>query len=151
MTGSQTRHAHARGPSLAQLERDAALSRVSRARRWVFAGAAALTAGFAALVASVAPGRTLHHATATGGAATPTVPAARGKTLSASASPQLPPLASPGELGLQSPGQAPQSAPSQQQSQSAPDPSQAAAQTAASQPEPAPAAPAPVPAVSGGS
>ena len=48
--------------------RDAAVARVSRTRRWVIAGAAALTAGFAALVSAVAPGRSVSSSKASGGA-----------------------------------------------------------------------------------
>lgn len=115
MTGNEHRSAARRRQSLAQLERDAALGRVGRARRWVFAGVAALTAAFAALVSAVAPGRTLSTRTH-GVGATTTRPLVVGST-------QMPPLASPSALGLQGPGQAPESDPSQApagQSQAAP-------------------------------
>ena len=141
MIGDEHRGTRRRSQSLAQLERDAALDRVSRTRRWVIAGAAALTAAFAALVSAIAPGHTLGaraEAQTAGGASAP----ARG-----AGSTQMPPLASPAALGLQAPGQAPQaaSAPSQQ---AAPDPTQQGApNTSQSVPAPAPA-PAPV---SGGS
>jgi hypothetical protein len=117
-----------RSKSLAQLERDAALSRVGRARRWLIVAAAALTAGLAALVSAIAPGRTL------GARAQVRVPVTNGSVRSASAT-QMPPLASPSTLGLRGPSVGPQAAPSQS------GPSQAA-------PAPASAAPAPV---SGGS
>lgn len=138
-----------RSPSLAALERDAALMRVSRARRWMIAGTAALSAGFAALVSSIAPGHTLKSKSSPGATATAsrTAAAAPVKTYN-----RMPPLASPGDLGLQGPRSAPQSAsqpgPSGgSSSQVTPDPSQSV------QPNPAQAAPqpAPAPAVSGGS
>jgi collagen type VII alpha len=88
-----------RDPSGAQRARDAALGRLSRARRWVFAGAAALTAGFAGLVAAVAPGRTVHSTT--------TPAPTTGRASSAKNPGQLPPRASPSQLGLQGPAQAP--------------------------------------------
>ena len=66
IVSSQTRHDWQRqrmttndNRSRAVLARDAALTRIRRTRRWVIAGAAALTAGFAALVSAVAPGRSL--------------------------------------------------------------------------------------------
>lgn len=132
-------------PSEAQLSRDAALLRIVRTRRFVIAGAAALTAGFAAVVASIAPGRTLHRT-----AATPT--ATRATASRATASLKMPPLASPGDLGLQGPTSVPsvpQSSvdPSQQQQQSVtPDPTQQVAPA-----QSAPAAPAAPAVVSGGS
>jgi hypothetical protein len=110
MTGSDPRRASERQPSHAQVERDAALWRLSRMRRWVFIGAAALTAGFAALVSAVAPGKTLHSSSST---ATPALsPAAGRPTLTASA--QFPPLAPASEL-LHAPDQAPLPAPAQSQ------------------------------------
>jgi hypothetical protein len=39
--------------------RDAALRRLSLTRRWIIAGAAALTAGLAALVSAILPGKSL--------------------------------------------------------------------------------------------
>ncbi len=76
------------------LERDAALARVGRVRRWVIAATAALTAGFASLVYAVTPGRSgvLTHTHRTAQAA----PALR-----------LPAPAGPGALGLQGPAQVP--------------------------------------------
>jgi hypothetical protein len=79
---------------LAALQRDAALTRLGRARRWLIAATAALTAGIAALVSAVTPGRS--------GAATH-VSSSRAVTSAL----QLPPAAGPGELGLQGPAQAP--------------------------------------------
>ncbi|MBV9004298.1 MAG: hypothetical protein JO181_06535 [Solirubrobacterales bacterium] len=112
---------------MAQLERDAAIERTRRTRRWVIAGSAALTAGLAGLVSAVAPGRSL-------GAGSH---AARSVSSSASAGPgsgsteaRMPPLANPSSLGLQGPVQTPQPAPSPSPgpsgpSQSSPGPSQA--------------------------
>ena len=92
--------------SRAVLARDAALARVSRTRRWIIAGAAALTAGIAGLVSAVAPGRTLASKSAvrTG--------ASTGASASSSAIPQLPPAAGAGSLGLEGSAQSPQSVPS---------------------------------------
>lgn len=143
-----------RNQSLAQLERDAALERVSRARRWVIAAAAALTAAFAALVSTVAPGRTL-------GARAQARTLGSTRTLAqVVTSTRMPPLASPGDLGLQGPSQAPQADSSQQVApnptqQVAPNPSQQVApdpsQQAASAPAPAPASGGSGAVVSGGS
>ncbi len=89
--------------SRAALARDAALARVGRTRRWVIVGAAALTAGFAALVSAAAPGRSLASKPAT---------RTEVSTGSSSAVPQLPPVASPSTLGLQGPTQPPKAVPS---------------------------------------
>jgi hypothetical protein len=79
------------------LQRDAALGRIARTRRWLIAGAAGLTAAFAALVSAVAPGHSLAARHASG-------------TESGSTSPdQLPPLANPSSLGLQGPSSPPES------------------------------------------
>jgi hypothetical protein len=141
-----------RSQSLAAMERDAALVRVTRVRRWLIAGAAALSAGFAALVSSVAPGHTLKSRSASSGPLT----AARTVT-PPKASTRMPPLASPSDLGLQGPSSAPQSAggsSDSSSSQAGPDPSQSgggASNPAAVAPAPQPA-PQPAPAVvSGGS
>ncbi len=88
------------GPSGAQLERDAALGRISRTRRWMIVGAAALSAALAAVVSSAAPGRTIGHKA---GTATSAAEAPR----ASSSTQQLPPLESPSQLGLQGPDQAP--------------------------------------------
>ncbi len=110
--------------------RDAALGRISRTRRWMLAGAAALTAGLAALASALLPGKSL-------GAKPTTVAATAARTGASRApvTPQLPSPASSAQLGLNAPGQAPQSAP-------APQPAPA--------PAPAQAAPQPAPAPSGG-
>ena len=104
---------------MAQLERDAALYRVSRLRRWAIGGAAALTAGFAALVWAIAPGHSLGAARSTGGHTVPDASHGHRTT-------QLPPLASPSQLGLQGPSSGPQSAPAPTQ-QAPPAPTQQAA------------------------
>jgi hypothetical protein len=81
----------------AALERDAALGRISRARRWLLAGAAALTAALAALASALLPGKSLGakpHSTATASR-----PAAHG---SDPLTPRLPPPAGPAALGLHS-------------------------------------------------
>jgi hypothetical protein len=167
VNGINHRDDERRSRSPAQLERDAALDRVGRTRRWAMAGAAGLTAAFAALVSVVAPGRTLAARTRGGGATE-----ARTATPSTSSA-QMPPLASPAQLGLQSPEQPPQAAAAPSQPSS--DPSQAGSGTAQapsgpsqtgsnpSQAAPTPSAgsdpsqaaptpaPAPAPAVSGGS
>jgi hypothetical protein len=136
-----------RSKSLAQLERDAAIARVSRARRWALLGAAVLTAGFAALVSAIAPGRSLGaKARATAYVAPRSAPRHAASHL------QMPPLASAGDLGLQGPSSAPQPAaapaptPAPQQSSPAPAPSAPSPAAAAPAPQPQPA-----PAVSGGS
>jgi hypothetical protein len=118
-----------RQQSDATLARDAALRRISRTRRWMLAGAAALTAGLAALASALLPGKsfgagTTHHAQATA-------------STSSSATPPLPAPADGAQLGLTASGQAPQSAPA---------PSAPAPQPQA----PAPQSAAPAPAASGG-
>jgi hypothetical protein len=105
--------------SRAALARDAALVRISRTRRWVIAGAAVLTAGFAALVSAVAPGRSLASKSQAGTDPATTSASTRGST-GRSSIPRMPPPANAGALGLQSPGQAPsadQSQPPADQSQ----------------------------------
>jgi hypothetical protein len=119
----------------AQLDRDAALVRLRRTRRWVLAGAAAVTAGIAALVSAVAPGRSLGAGAHSRGQA----PSLR----TSSTTPALPPPAGAAQLGLAGPGEAP--APVPDQSQGAPGSS---GSSAAPNPAPAPQQPA---AVSGGS
>ena len=130
--------------SRAALARDAALARISRTRRWVIAGAAVLTAGFAALVSAVAPGRSLASKSNAGTNPATTSASTRGSAGSTSI-PQMPPPANPGALGLQGPDQAPSSDQSQsnQSQPSQPQPSQP-------QPQSIPPAPSP-PVVSGGS
>ena len=158
MIGREHRMSTTDPRSRAILDRDAALARVRRTRRWVIAGTAALTAGFAALVAALTPGRSLASkspaatevASASGGSAT--------RVRSASSVPQLPPAANPDSLGLQGPSQPPQAAssPSQSQSQSAsPQPQSQSApsspqSSAPAQSTPPAAAPQPAPQPSGG-
>jgi hypothetical protein len=136
MIAAERRLSPRRSKSMAQLERDAALVRVSRLRRWTIGGAAALTAGFAAFVSAIAPGHSLGARRAASGES-----AARGAA-TAPRSARLPPLASPGQLGLQGPSSNPQPAPSP--TQSAPAPTQQAPPAPTQQ-----AAPAPAPAASG--
>jgi hypothetical protein len=119
--------------SRAALARDAALARVRRTRRWVILGAAGLTAGIAALVASVAPGRTLTAKSSSADTGTSTVASTGG----GSVVPSLPAPASASELGLQGPDQAPSPAP-QSPSQSAPQPSQPQSDPQPTQPQSAP-------------
>ncbi len=114
---------------LAALERDAAVARAGRVRRWAIAGTAALTAGFAALVAAIAPGKSL-------GAKHVSTPS-RTPTASSSPSSPMPPLESPSQLGLQGPDQAPQAAPAPS---AQPAPSQSAP-AAPAQSNPAPSSP----------
>jgi hypothetical protein len=142
----------------------------------MIAGAAALSAGFAALVSSLTPGHTLKPKSSSGGtlSASRTASTAPAKTYN-----RMPPLASPGDLGLRGPASAPQSssqgsggggggneappappappAPAgggpggSNSAQVTPDPTQSA-QSSPAQAAPAPAPqPAPAPAVSGGS
>jgi hypothetical protein len=132
-----------RSQSHAALERDAALGRVGRTKRWAILGAAGLTAGFAALVSSVAPGKTFKH----GGTAARSAAATRTRPRS-TGSAKMPPLASASQLGLQGPGAAPESDQAQSApAQTTPDP----AQVAPAQTTPAPVQEAPTPATSGGS
>jgi hypothetical protein len=127
MIPSDDRMTRGNDQSRAVLARDAALARVSRTRRWVIAGTAALTAGSAALVSVVAPGRSLASKQPAGAAAV-----AHSSSSSASAIPRLPPAANPSTLGLQGPDQPPQSIPSPPQESS---PAPSAPQSA---PQPAP-------------
>jgi hypothetical protein len=131
--------------SAAQVDRDAALIRVSRTRRLVLGAATALTAGIAALVSAVAPGKT--SASTAGHSVTSGAPGFRA---SAASSNRMPPLATPSELGLGA-GEAPRAAHSTTAPvQSVAPPAQAApaAQSAPAQVAPSPAAGA---VVSGGS
>lgn len=108
-----------RNQSMAALARDAALARLGRTRRWVIAGSAALTAGFAALVSAVAPGRTLTSKQKVSGQAT----ASSRSTHGAGAEiPSMPAPATAGDLGLQGPNEAPQPVPSQPQDPAQPSP-----------------------------
>ena len=146
MIGSKQRMTTNDNRSRAVRARDAALARVSRTRRWVIVGAAALAAGFAALVSAVAPGRSLasksaaqtEASTATGSSSSwrgASGSSSSGGASSASSVPQLPPAANPDSLGLQGPAQPPQSVPSSPQSSA---PAQSTPPAAAPQPAPAP-------------
>jgi hypothetical protein len=131
--------------SAAQLARDGAIRRIVLTRRFVIAAAAGLTAGIAAFVSAVAPGRTLGATNARYAAAYQQYLAERAHASTASST-KMPPLASPSALGLVA-GAAPQAAPAQPQAQ-APQ-----AQSVPVQPAPVqsvPVAPPPV-VVSGGS
>jgi hypothetical protein len=97
----EARQMTARTRSQAALNRDAALARIGRARRWVIVGAAGFTAGIAAFVSATAHGRTLHKGSAA------LVPVRSASSSSTAA--QMPPLASPTSLGLQGPVEDPQS------------------------------------------
>jgi hypothetical protein len=94
-----------RSQPLAQLERDAAIARISRTRRWLIGAAAGLTAGIVALISAVAPGRSFaaHSTAAASGSPRPV-----SSTASARASTKLPPLEGAQALGLGGPAQAPQ-------------------------------------------
>ena len=142
----------AREQPRAVIERDAALARIGRTRRWVLAGAAALTAGAAALVSVLAPGRSFGAKPAQASGVASVSPAAGSARATA---PQMPPLAAPGSLGLNAPSQAP-GVPSGSSAAPAPapapsDPSQSQGNAAQSQvpPQPGPASQPGV--VSGGS
>lgn len=136
--GAGRQEAGRQNGSLARLERDAALARVGRTRRWAIAGAAALSAGFTAVASAAVPGRTIRPQ----GAATALTPA------HAPASTRMPPLQSASALGLLAPSQAPQPAPDQSQAAPPqPAPEQSAPQAAPAQSQaPPPPAPAPAPA-----
>jgi hypothetical protein len=135
--------------SSAALARDAAIARVGRTRRWVIAATAALTAGSAALVSAVAPGRSLASKTSSQTeTATGAGKAASGANASSSAVPQLPPVANPSSLGLQGPSQPPQSVPNPSQTQTQTQPQ---TQTQSAPGPPQSSAPAPAPSSSSGS
>jgi hypothetical protein len=113
MADQHRMYARPDGPSRAALARDAALARVTRTRRWVIAGSAALTAGFAALVSAVAPGKSLASKSPSSKSS------ARASAQPSATSSQLPAMpapANPGDLGLQGPNQAPAPVPEQPQS-----------------------------------
>jgi hypothetical protein len=76
-------------------QREAALKRIGRARAWAVAGAGALTAAIALAFSSAVPGRTLGSKSA----------AHRDPRVVALT---MPPLATPGELGLRPPNSPPQ-------------------------------------------
>ena len=113
------------------LVRDAALIRISRTRRWTLAGAAALTAGLAALASALLPGKSF-------GAKSHTTPqtTSRPAPAGSSVAPPLPAPANPAQLGV---GGA---------TSSSPPPQPTAPPAPAVSPQPAQSAP---PVVSGGS
>lgn len=128
--------------------RDATLHRITLTRRWMIVGAAGLTAGLAALVSALLPGKSLGAKSSA-----PPVTTARANTASSPTSPPLPTPASAAQLGVgsavpqQQQSVAPPPAPPQPAPQSAPAPSAPATSA------PAPSAPtqsAPAPAPSGG-
>jgi hypothetical protein len=135
-----------RGPAKARAahDRDAALWRLSRTRRWVAGGAAVLTAAFAALVSTITPASKASASSQSLGTAS-----SAGSTSGSGSHPKMPPLASASSLGLQAQPSASQSTPDQS-AQSAPAQSAPAPTPAPSTVAPAPAASAPA-AVSGGS
>lgn len=123
--------------------RDAALHRISVTRRWMIVGAAGLTAGLAALVSALLPGKSLGAK-----ASSPTVTTASTNSASSPTSPPLPTPASAAQLGVGS------AVPQSQQSVAPPPaPPQPGPQSAPATSAPAPSAPtqsAPAPAASGG-
>ena len=100
-----------RKQSVAQLERNAALQRVSRTRRFVIGGTAALSAGIAALVSAIAPGHSLGAKTAvasgTGDSASASASAGPSTARASAARAKMPPLAKPSDLGLTGPPSGP--------------------------------------------
>jgi hypothetical protein len=135
MIGREQRMTTNDNRSRAVLARDAALARVRRTRRWVIAGAAALTAGFAALVSSVAPGRSLTSKSEVRAEASTGSSSARAGS---SAVPRLPPAANPNALGLGGSSQQPQTTPSQPQNSQPAQPTQPAPPASPPQSSPAP-------------
>lgn len=89
----------------APLRRDAALARVRRTRRWVVGTSAALTAGFAVLVAESAPG---HSATAASSESSSAQPVSITSSSSGSSSTSSSATSS-SDQGLSTPAQAPSS------------------------------------------
>ena len=107
MENSGPRH---RKQSVAQLERNAALQRVTRTRRFVIGGAAALSAGIAALVSAIAPGHSLGANKAAAGGTESS--SSNASTARASVTPKkMPPLAKPSDLGLSGPPSGPTPSP----------------------------------------
>jgi hypothetical protein len=130
--------------SAAQLKRDSAIRRVGLTRRVVIGAAGALTAGIAAFVSAVAPGRTLGAQTRNSAAyerAYKRYLAARARATAVRPE-RMPPLASPAQLGL-----AADSAPSEQQAA----PAESAPAAPPVQAAPVAVPPPPPVAVSGGS
>src|SRR5581483_8738448 len=129
--------------------RDAALLRISRTRRWALAGAAALTAGLAALASALLPGKSF-GAAAHSRAESTAISQHAATSGSSSVTPPMPAPANAAQLGVSSSGQpaqsvpAPQPTPAPQPAQSpAPAQSSAPAQSPAPAQSSAPAAPAP--------
>jgi hypothetical protein len=123
---------------MAALERDAALERIGRTRRWMLAGAAALTAALAGLASALVPGKSL--GAKTHAASVPTSAVTKAKA--SSGVPTLPPPAGAAALGLQGSEEGSGGGDSSGSSGSSDGSSQAA-------PQPAPA-PAPAPSGGGG-
>ena len=122
----------------AALARDAALARVGSARRLTILGAAGLSAGFAALVATSPPSKA-STASAKRTVAT-TTPRATTPSTRPGKAPALPPLSGGSQLGLAGPSQSPGSdnsgaSSAQSQAQAAPSP-QPQDQSAAAAPSP---------------
>jgi hypothetical protein len=92
----------------APLRRDAALARVRRTRRWVVGTSAALTAGFAVLVAESAPGHSATAASSQGSSAQP-VSVTSSSSGSSSSTSSSASATSSGDQGLSTPAQAPSS------------------------------------------
>jgi hypothetical protein len=109
MSSVENRRPRHRRQSAAQLQRDAALVRVSRTRRFVIGGAAALSAGIAALVSAVAPGHTLGAKTADAATSSGTSGSGSGSSTAhaSAAAKRMPPLAKPSDLGLAGPPSGP--------------------------------------------
>jgi len=93
----------------APLRRDAALARVRRTRRWVVGTSAALTAGFAVLVAESAPGHSATAASSQGSSAQPVSVTSSSSGSSSSSSTSSASATSSGDQGLSTPAQAPSS------------------------------------------
>jgi hypothetical protein len=96
------------------LVRDAALARISRTRRWMLAGAAALTAGLAALASALLPGKSF------GAGSRSTAQSTR--AIAANSPPPLPAPANAAQLGISSAGSEPAPVPQPQPSAPAPAP-----------------------------
>jgi len=107
MNSVEKRRSRHRGPSAAQLQRDAALVRVSRTRRFVIGGAAALSAAIAALVSAVAPGHSFGAKTAQAATSSRSESGSAPTAHASTAAKRMPPLAKPSALGLSGPPSGP--------------------------------------------
>jgi hypothetical protein len=110
MSRVNDRRTSQRAPSSAQVQRDAALKRVSLTRRWVIGGAAALSAGLAALVSAIAPGHSFGAKPAFADSTSASSGGGNSAQSSARASvgsKKMPPLAKPSDLGLAGPATGP--------------------------------------------